>query len=172
MIEGVMSFELNSVADERGSFTELYRGSGLPGQMRQANLSFSFAGVLRGMHFHRRQSDYWIVLGGRGFVSLYDLRSGSPTEGNVEIVEIDGDDPRIGLFLPPGVAHGFLALTDMRLLYLVSQEYDAGEDEFGFAWNDPELAVTWPVAEPMVSRRDADAPSLAEARRNPVRYRT
>jgi dTDP-4-dehydrorhamnose 3,5-epimerase len=169
MIHGVTVFDLRSLPDERGSFTELYRASIGPNPVRQMNLSFSRATVLRGMHFHRRQSDYWVFVTGRAFVALYDLRLGSPTEGDAQTLEHEGEVQLTGLFVPPGVAHGFCALTDVHLLYLVSDEY-AGDDEFGFAWNDPDLPITWPVSAPLVSARDALAPSLAKVLRDPIPY--
>jgi dTDP-4-dehydrorhamnose 3,5-epimerase len=73
------------------------------------------------------------------------------------------------LFIPPGVAHGFLAETDLLLGYLVDRYFD-GTDESGIAWNDPELGIGWPVADPVVSDRDRSNPSLSEALRDPVPY--
>src|SRR6059036_3038833 len=82
-IEGVRVLALTAHEDGRGSVSEIYRREWVPGrsEMVQANLSVSRAGVLRGLHFHRRQADYWCVLTGDAFVGLYDLRSGSPSQG-------------------------------------------------------------------------------------------
>ena len=133
----------------------------------QANLSTSAAGVLRGLHLHRRQLDYWIVARGRAFVALVDVRRParrSATTPGVETRELGADD---WVVIPAGVAHGFLALEPLELLYLVTNEYD-GSDELGFAWDDPAVAVPWPDipgipdGRPILSERDASNPSLAE----------
>jgi dTDP-4-dehydrorhamnose 3,5-epimerase len=165
-------------ADARGSFRELWRapgpdGLGQPASVEprwsfvQANLSTSAAGVLRGLHLHRRQLDYWIVASGRAFVALVDIRrllEGQDEPPTVETRELGPDD---WVVIPPGVAHGFLALEPLELLYLVTNWYD-GSDELGFAWDDPAAAVPWPVVDhaptgqPIVSERDATNPSLTE----------
>jgi dTDP-4-dehydrorhamnose 3,5-epimerase len=170
-IEGVRVIELEAHADDRGSLTEVYRGSWVSWMPHvvQANLSRSRAGVLRGMHFHRRQSDHWVIASGSGSVGLYDLRDGSPTEKRAQTIRVDTAEGLVGIVIPPGVAHGFCALTDLTLLYLVDAEFDGG-DEFGFAWNDPALGIDWPVAEPVVSDRDAAAPSLATVLADPPRF--
>lgn len=129
--------------------------------MLQSNLSVSHAGVLRGIHFHRSQTDYWVFLEGRAFVALLDLRTGSPTERVLQTVTIDAAEGRRGILIPPGVAHGFLALTDAWLQYMVDAYY-TGDDEHGFAWDDPEAAVPWPIDGPVLSERDAGAPRLAD----------
>ncbi len=104
----------------------------------QANVSASAAGVVRGLHLHRRQLDRWIVASGRAFVALVDVRpmldpvDPSPTP-LVETRVLETDD---WVDIPIGVAHGFLALEPLDLLYLVTNEYD-GTDELGFAWDDP-----------------------------------
>ncbi len=164
--------------DPRGSFRELWRASslgpldvsqtGLDGaSFVQANLSTSAPGVLRGLHFHRRQLDHWIVAAGRAFVALVDvrpLRDRVAERPLVEVRELVGDD---NVTIPAGVAHGFLALEPLELVYLVTNEFD-GSDELGFAWNDPLAAVPWPPAPgttdglPILSGRDRANPSLAE----------
>jgi dTDP-4-dehydrorhamnose 3,5-epimerase len=148
--------------DERGSFTELWRSSltaALTDEaMVQANLSRSRAGVLRGMHFHLRQVDLWLVLQGRAVAALTDVRTA--LGGGVaasETLEIAAGD---ALFIPRRVAHGFLALTDVALAYLVSNEYD-GTDEHGFAWDDAAAAIAWPARPMVISERDNANPSLS-----------
>jgi dTDP-4-dehydrorhamnose 3,5-epimerase len=172
-IAGVEVRELRRLGDERGSFAETYRREWLPagaGEMVQSNLSRSNAGVLRGMHYHRRQADYWVVLEGRAFVALFDLRSGSPTPGERVELEMDGGSPA-GLYIPPGVAHGFAARTDVALLYLVDAYYHApAPDEHGIAWDDPGLGFGWPEAEPVLSGRDRSNPPLAEALADPPEW--
>jgi dTDP-4-dehydrorhamnose 3,5-epimerase len=129
--------------------------------MIQSNLSVSRAGTLRGIHVHRSQADYWVFLEGRAFIALLDLRTGSPTERARQTLTIDVADGRRGIYIPPGVAHGFLALTDAWLQYMVDAYY-TGEDEQGFAWDDPDAGIPWPIDRPVLSERDASAPRLAE----------
>ncbi len=155
-------------ADERGAFRELWRASafGSEASFVQANLSNSAAGVLRGLHLHQRQLDYWVVSAGRAFVALVDVRpllTGEGPRAVVETRELFADE---WVVIPIGVAHGFLALQPLELLYLVTNEYD-GSDELGFAWDDPAVGVPWPVlsgtpdGRPILSERDRSNPSLA-----------
>jgi len=137
--------------------------------MTQANLSRSRAGVLRGMHFHRRQADFQVFAAGVAVVGLFDLRAGAPSEGRSAAIPVDAADSALGLFIPAGVAHGFCAVTEVTLIYLVDREF-SGEDEHGIAWDDPGLGIEWPVASPTLSPRDRANPSLAEALRDPPRY--
>ena len=168
-------------ADNRGAFRELWRASafqaidpadaGAPAGSHpsfvQANVSTSATGVLRGLHYHRRQLDYWVVVGGRAVVALVDVRAlvaGDATRPDVEIRELATDD---WVVIPAGVAHGFLALEPLELLYLVTNEFD-GRDELGFAWDDPLAAVPWPAVpgvpdgRPILSDRDRSNPSLPD----------
>lgn len=166
-------------ADERGAFRELWRASGYPPEIRfvQANQSSSAAGVLRGLHLHRRQLDRWVVAAGRAWVALVDVRpmlargdrtgdrpGDRPGRPVVETRALGADD---WVDIPAGVAHGFLALEPLELIYLVTNEYD-GADELGFAWDDPDAAVPWPEVSattdrrPILSERDRSNPSLAE----------
>jgi dTDP-4-dehydrorhamnose 3,5-epimerase len=126
----------------------------------QGNLSTSRAGTIRGMHFHQRQWDLWVPASGTLFAGVYDLRAGSPTEGAHDTVELDGSRPR-ALLIPPGVAHGYQAVTDATLLYLVTNEYD-GTDEQGFRYDDPSLGFAWPEPAGAVSDRDRSAPPVSD----------
>jgi dTDP-4-dehydrorhamnose 3,5-epimerase len=170
-IEGVRLIPLSPHLDERGGFTEIYRRAWLrkPDQMVQGNLSISREGVLRGLHFHREQHDYWCVLSGTAFIGLYDLRMGSPTEASKAEVTLREDGERFGLLVPPGVAHGLFAETTTVLLYLVDA-YFTGEDEFGLAWDDPQVGVAWPRNDPILSQRDRSNPPLADVVADPPRY--
>jgi dTDP-4-dehydrorhamnose 3,5-epimerase len=167
--------------DSRGAFRELWRASAFPHltpeetgappgretRFVQANLSTSAQGVLRGLHYHRRQLDLWVVGSGRAFVALVDVRpllDGSGPRARVETRELEADD---WVVIPTGVAHGFLALDPLELVYLVTNEFD-GTDELGFAWDDPAVAVPWPAVSgtadgrPILSDRDRSNPPLAE----------
>ena len=148
---------------------ELWRASltaDLAERFVQANVSRSRAGVLRGMHFHRRQADLWMPLEGRVLAATTDLRgllSGESVnrESGVvsQLIELRPGDT---LLIPSLVAHGFWALEDTLLLYLVSNEYD-GSDEHGFAWDDPEAGIDWPRDRtPTISARDRTNPRLRE----------
>lgn len=168
-IAGVQLLALEAHVDDRGSLTETYRRDRLEGDAResvQANLSWSRPGVLRGLHWHRQQRDYWCVLSGRAFIVLVDLREDSPTRRVTIQRWIDAGEERLGISIPPGVAHGFYAETEVLLQYLVDGYY-TGEDEFGLAWDDPELAVEWPVDAPTLSMRDRSNPSIVELRDAP-----
>jgi dTDP-4-dehydrorhamnose 3,5-epimerase len=167
-------------ADERGSFRELWRASefgeldpslagvrqGSASRFVQANISTSAPGVLRGLHYHRRQLDYWVVAIGRAFVALVDVRPVMRGVGQAEVEtrELAADE---FVVIPAGIAHGFLALERLEVIYLVTNEFD-GSDELGFAWDDPAVGVPWPVLEatpdgrPILSERDQSNPSLAE----------
>ncbi len=174
-IAGVRYGTVTRYADSRGSFRELWRASVLGdigGAFVQANLSVSAPGVLRGLHVHRHQLDYWVVSAGRAFVALVDIRAilaEDPTSAAVatpviETRELQADD---WVVIPAGVAHGFLALEPLEMSYLVTNEHD-GSDELGFAWDDPMVDVGWPRVpdspdgRPILSDRDRTSPSLAE----------
>ena len=177
-IPGVRSGTVQRHADERGAFRELWRestvghiepahaGAGPDVEPRfvQANLSSSSAGVVRGLHLHRRQLDRWVIGSGRAFVALVDVRpllAGSEAPV-VNTLELAADD---WVQIPAGVAHGFMALEPVELVYLVTNEYD-GSDEAGFAWDDSLAAVPWPLpaptpdGRPILSGRDRSNPSL------------
>jgi dTDP-4-dehydrorhamnose 3,5-epimerase len=176
-LAGVRWGDVTPHADERGSFTELWRASwfsALPTEATgvrdarfvQANRSRSATGVLRGLHFHRRQLDYWVVTTGRAFVALVDVRPllAGAARPLVETRELG---PNGTVTIPTGVAHGFLALDHLELVYVVTNEFD-GSDELGFAWDDGDAAVPWPAVpstpdrRPILSDRDRSNPSLRE----------
>jgi dTDP-4-dehydrorhamnose 3,5-epimerase len=148
--------------DERGRFIETYRRSWFPlgREMVQGNRSDKQAGALVGLHYHLHQADYWLVPRGTARVVLHDLRVGSPTEGATDVIEIGEADSR-GVWIPPGVAHGFTALTDMTITYTVDAYYNP-EDELGVAWDDPEIGADWGVARPILSARDQANPPRAD----------
>src|SRR4051812_50117120 len=110
-IAGVYIVPFRSFPDSRGYFFESYRRSWIPGvrDMVQGNCSFSQKGVLRGLHYHLKQADFWAVPSGHVRAALYDLRPSSPTRGTSMKIDMGQDHP-IGLYIPRGVAHGFYAV--------------------------------------------------------------
>ncbi len=163
LINGVQIVHLKSISDERGRFCETFRKEWFPHrswEIIQTNRSDSKANVLRGLHYHFHQVDYWYVAAGRIRAGLCDIRPDSPTFGTAQTIDM-GEDNQLGLFVPVGVAHGFVALTNATLVYVVDNYYN-GADEFGVAWDDPALAVPWGVASPLISGRDAANPLLKD----------
>jgi dTDP-4-dehydrorhamnose 3,5-epimerase len=136
--------------DERGWFGELARASALPKPIRQANLSFSRQGVIRGLHYHERgQDDLFVCLQGMVRVVVLDRESGEVFTEDV------GDDNPVAIYVPGIHAHGFEALTDALFCYLVTEEYDpADPDEHGVPWDDPRVAHVWSTSSPILSERD------------------
>jgi len=164
-IAGVRLVPLKRIEDSRGVFFEAFRASWLDNNRRwvQWNFSRSVSGVVRGLHFHRRQSDYWLVTEGRLLAALVDVRRQSPTFRTAACVELEAANPQ-ALIIPPGVLHGYRALTDVTVQYLLDQEYDAS-DEYGVRWDDPELRLPAAWREgppPVLSQRDRTAPRLAD----------
>ncbi|MGH3579183.1 MAG: dTDP-4-dehydrorhamnose 3,5-epimerase family protein [Mycobacterium sp.] len=162
VIAGVIIVVPDVHDDGRGRFRETYRRSWFPmgREMVQGSRSDKEAGSVVGLHYHLHQADYWYVTRGRARVVLHDLRQGSPTEGSTLVLEI-GEDHDRGVFIPPGVAHGFSALSDLMLTYLVDGYYNPA-DELGAAWNDPAIAADWGVADPVMSERDKANPLVAD----------
>jgi dTDP-4-dehydrorhamnose 3,5-epimerase len=168
--------------DERGFFSETYRRSwhestGIPAaaEFIQDNHSRSSRGVVRGLHFHIGPGVAKLVRCARGRILdvAVDLRRGSPTYGQWEGVELDGESLR-ELYVPVGFAHGFCVLSEIAdVLYKQTAYYDPAVER-GVAWDDPDIAVAWPLpaAELSVSERDSTAPRLRElAGELPFEYR-
>ncbi|MGH9012875.1 MAG: dTDP-4-dehydrorhamnose 3,5-epimerase family protein [Acidimicrobiia bacterium] len=153
--------------DDRGVFIETYRRAWFRQgrEMVQGNRGDRQQGSLVGLHYHLHQADYWYVPAGRARVVLHDLRAGSPTDGATLALDLgereDGSHDHRGVFIPPGVAHGFAAITDMTITYLVDGYYNPA-DELGVAWDDPEIAADWGVSDPILSKRDQDNPWRAD----------
>jgi dTDP-4-dehydrorhamnose 3,5-epimerase len=150
-VGGVRRIPLRRFSDERGWFSELRRDSSLPRRMVQTNLSFSRAGVIRGLHFHERgQDDLFTCLQGMARVVVLDR------ETEQAFTEDIGDDNPVAIYVPGHHAHGFEALTDVLFAYHVTEEYDpADPDEHGIPWNDPRVAHLWSTTTPTLSDRDA-----------------
>lgn len=162
-IAGVHIVRLRTFEDERGRFSETFRREWFPEtdwSRMQSNRSDSVAGVLRGLHYHFKQVDYWYALRGRLRAGLVDLRASSPTYGKTQMIDM-GEENNVGLFIPIGVAHGFAALEDCTLIYYVNNYYDS-TDEYGVAWDDPQLKLDWGVSQPILSERDLNNPKMAD----------
>jgi dTDP-4-dehydrorhamnose 3,5-epimerase len=163
-IAGVFIVEPAIFGDERGIFIETFRREWIPSsrEMIQANRADRQAGAIVGLHYHLHQADYWYIPFGRARVVLHDLRMGSPTEGKTMSFDLgaraDGTHDHRGVFIPPGVAHGFGSLTDMTITYLVDGYYNAA-DELGVAWDDPAIGADWGLTDPVLSDRDRKNPS-------------
>jgi len=168
------AYEITPVqhGDPRGRFLEWYRFDelaaevGHPLRLAQANISVSAAGVVRGIHFADvppGQAKYVTCTRGALLDVIVDIRVGSPTFGQWDSVRLDDTDHRC-VYVPEGVGHGYCALTDdTMIVYLCSEPYNpAGEHAVHPL--DPDLGIEWPSASPVLSARDAAAPSFAQAR--------
>jgi dTDP-4-dehydrorhamnose 3,5-epimerase len=170
------SYEITPIqrADDRGVFLEWYRfdllaeATGHPITLRQANTSVSKRGVVRGIHFADippGQAKYVTVTHGAVLDYVIDIRVGSPTFGQWDSVLLDTVD-RKAIYLGEGLGHAFVALTeDATVSYLVTDTYNATR-EHGINPLDPDIALVFPpeAGEPLLSPKDVEAPSLAEAR--------
>jgi len=161
VVSGVWIVEPAIHGDQRGMFIETYRREWFPHgrEMIQGNRANRQQGALVGLHYHLHQADYWYVPFGHARVVLHDLREGGPTDGATLELDLTGENHH-GVFIPPGVAHGFAAVTDMVITYLVDGYYNPA-DELGVMWNDPAVGADWGVAEPILSERDQANPTRA-----------
>lgn len=167
----VILVEPRAFGDERGFFMETYKKSefeknGIPGDFRQDNHSRSTKrGVLRGLHYQKdphAQGKLVRCVTGEVFDVAVDIRKGSPTYGKWVAATLTAEN-RHALWIPPGFAHGFLTLTDLAdVTYKTTNEYSAPHDR-AIRWNDPAIGVRWPLADPLLSKKDAEAPTLEEA---------
>jgi dTDP-4-dehydrorhamnose 3,5-epimerase len=170
-IAGALLFTPQPYVDERGFFSRTFdadiaRAAGIdPAGFAQDSLSRSARGVVRGMHIRRGGGEAKLVRCSYGavFDVIVDLRPGSATYGNLESFELRGDE-QLSLYVPAGCAHGFQALTEPAdVAYRIDRPHDPSED-VSIAFDDPELAIPWPLPVTLMSARDKKAPSLAEAK--------
>jgi len=142
---------LRRFADPRGWLTEIARTSALPKPIRQTNVSFSRKGTIRGLHYHERgQDDLFVCLQGKARVVALDRDTGETFSEEI------GEDNFAAVYVPGNLAHGFEALTDVLMLYHVTEEYDpADPDEHGIAWDDPRVRDLWSTTSPILSERDS-----------------
>src|SRR5713226_7186672 len=154
--------------DSRGSFSETYHQAkfadlGIKDLFVQDNHSVSSQGTLRGLHYQLRhaQAKLCRVVEGEALDVAVDIRVGSPNFGKWTSVLLSAKEQN-EIYIPIGFAHGFLALTDtVQFLYKCSDFYDP-KDERGILWSDPDLHISWGLADPVVSEKDAKYPQLAE----------
>jgi len=151
----VERFPLERRDDDRGWFAELARSSELPKPIRQANLSWSRKGVIRGLHYHERgQDDLFVCLQGMVRVVVLDRESGETFSEDI------GDENPVAVYVPGRHAHGYEALTDALFAYLVTEEYESADpDEHGVPWDDPRVVGLWSTRSPLLSARDRAAAS-------------
>jgi dTDP-4-dehydrorhamnose 3,5-epimerase len=167
-VPGVLLIEPRVFRDERGFFLETFRQEryaayGMDAPFVQENHSRSRRNTLRGLHFQRRRPQGKLVRVARGAVYdvAVDVRPDSPTFGQHVGVTLSDENHR-QLWLPPGLAHGFCVLSEEAdFLYACTEPYDAS-DEGGVCWDDPDLDIPWPVAQPMLSARDRALPPLRD----------
>ncbi|MEX2536012.1 MAG: dTDP-4-dehydrorhamnose 3,5-epimerase [Trueperaceae bacterium] len=167
----VIMVKTRGFSDDRGYFMESYREStfaegGIGARFVQDNRSLSSRGVLRGLHYQRppfAQGKLVSVLQGEVFDVAVDLRPNSATFGQW-VGELLSDENRLMLWIPEGFAHGFQATTRVaKVHYKTTTEY-APQADAGLRWNDPELAVEWPILPPLLSAKDEALPGLAQVR--------
>jgi dTDP-4-dehydrorhamnose 3,5-epimerase len=167
-LPGVIVVEPVVHRDSRGFFLETYharryREAGIPATFVQDNHSRSMRGTVRGLHFQVRRPQGKLVraLFGEMYDVAVDVRRGSPTFGRWVGAHLTAENFR-QIYVPPGFAHGFCILSEVgEVEYKCTELYDP-EDELGIAWNDPQVGVQWPVAEPLLSAKDKAAPRLAD----------
>lgn len=169
-LKGLIIVHPRVFPDERGYFLESYKASeyaefGIEPPFVQDNQSHSLQGVVRGLHYQlppHEQGKLVSVLAGRALDVAVDIRRGSPTFAQYFSIVLDALTPTL-LYIPPGFAHGFAALSDeVHLLYKCTAEYHP-RSERGIRWNDPRLAIEWQVSDPAVSKRDSELPLLFAA---------
>lgn len=167
-LPGVILIEPQVFADDRGYFQEtyrheIYREAGIAGPFVQDNLSYSKAGVLRGLHLQnpRAQAKLVFVTAGEIFDVAVDLRRGSPTFAQWTAARLSSDNRR-QFYIPDGFGHGFCVLSDSaHVIYKCTEIYDPAT-EISVLWSDPDIGIDWPVREPRLSAKDASALPLAE----------
>ena len=168
-IPDVLLITAGRFRDERGYFLETFRDAafrenGVDLSVAQVNESVSCARTVRGMHYQlepHAQGKLARVLRGSVLDVAVDLRTGSPTFGESVAEQLSADAGTM-MWIPPGFAHGFCVTSDTAEFEYKCTEFYVPEDEFAVAWNDPQIAVAWPVEEPVLSARDAGAPPLAD----------
>jgi dTDP-4-dehydrorhamnose 3,5-epimerase len=159
-ISGLLIIQPKVFGDPRGFFMETwnrkrYLDAGLELDFVQDNISFSRQRTLRGLHFQnpRGQGKLLQVLSGEVFDVAVDLRRGSPTFGRWHGLNLSSDN-KLQFYIPPGFAHGFAVLSETALFQYKCTDLYSPSDEATLLWNDPEVGIKWPIAEPLLSDKD------------------
>jgi dTDP-4-dehydrorhamnose 3,5-epimerase len=175
-LPGVVIVEPQVHRDARGFFLETfqaekYREGGIEAAFVQDNHSLSTRGTLRGLHAQQPHSQGKLlrVLEGEIFDVAVDARLGSPAYGKFVSLVISAENFR-QIYVPPGLLHGFVVTSETAQVEYKCSDYWHPEAEFAVAWNDPDLAIPWPIDEPILSAKDADAPRLAEVQERLLPY--
>jgi dTDP-4-dehydrorhamnose 3,5-epimerase len=171
-LSGVLLIEPPVFRDERGYFREIwqeerYGAEGIPRRFVQDNVSCSSQGVIRGLHFQNPhgQGKLISVLEGEVYDVVVDVRKGSSTFGRWvgRVLSADNGEQ---LYVPEGFAHGFAVLSNGAVFSYKCTDYHVPDAERTILWNDPDLQIDWPVSDPVISAKDAQAPRLADIHRD------
>ncbi|NNL43185.1 MAG: dTDP-4-dehydrorhamnose 3,5-epimerase [Desulfobacterales bacterium] len=167
-IEGVVIIEPLVFKDDRGFFMETYQSEryqkyGISRLFVQDNLSFSVQGTLRGLHFQVKhpQAKLVQVITGEIFDVAVDLRHGAPTFGKWTGAYLSDQNKR-QLFIPEGFAHGFCVMSKTAHFLYKCSDFYASDDECGINWSDSDIAIDWPVKNPIISTKDKQNPNLCD----------
>lgn len=165
----VLLIDPDVYTDSRGYFQEIwsrekYSALGCNAEFVQDNQSRSYQGVLRGLHYQleKPQGKLVKVMSGKVFDVAVDIRKGSPTFKHWVSVELSEDNHR-QLYIPPGFAHGFCVLSEQADFFYKCTDFYDSSDERGIFWNDPDIGITWPEMEFVVSEKDSENPALADS---------
>ena len=168
-LPGVLLIEPKVFGDDRGFFFETYHAQryaqgGMPAQLVQDNYSRSIKDTVRGLHFQEphAQGKLVQVFQGAVFDVAVDVRSGSPTFKRWFGIELSSEN-KYQLWIPPGFAHGFCVISESADFCYKCTDFYFADAERCIAWDDPELGIGWPVARPILSKKDASAPRLSAA---------
>jgi dTDP-4-dehydrorhamnose 3,5-epimerase len=174
-LEGLLVIDIDFFRDERGFFMESWHRrdfaeAGLPHEFVQDSHSRSSYPVLRGLHYQDMRAPMTKLVRctvGSVFDVALDLRVSSPTFGRWFGIELTAEN-KTQLFVPVGFAHGFLTLSDVCEIQYKQTEYYRPSAEGGIAWNDADIGINWPVADPILSKRDQNQSSLKQYLENPA----
>ncbi|GAI95774.1 unnamed protein product [marine sediment metagenome] len=165
----VIIIEPELFEDGRGYFTEMYHQkkfeeAGIKGNFVQDNRSRSQQGTIRGLHYQlgRPQGKLIWVLSGKAFDVVVDIRKSSPSFGKWSGIDLS-DENKKGLYIPPNFAHGFCVISREAEIFYKCNDFYAPENERCIRWNDPDLAIDWPIKNPLLSERDKVCPFLKDA---------
>jgi len=176
-IPGVMLIEPRVFRDTRGFFletfqSETYRAGGIDAVFVQDNHSYSVRGTLRGLHAQNpsAQGKLLRVIAGEVFDVAVDARRGSPAYGRHVCAVLSAENFR-QIYVPPGLLHGFVVTSEIAQVEYKCTTFYRPDAELCVAWNDPDLAIPWPIADPILSPRDAAAPRLRDVQHRLIDYR-